>query len=267
MEAIRMWEKTPSVIDEEPVLEYYKSENKKSDGTVIIFPGGGYNHRAVHEGEGYARYLNSIGLDAFVCQYRVWPHKFPLQLLDARRAVRFVRANAEKFGINCDKVAVMGSSAGGHLSGLVSTNTDAIEFEGVDEIDKENPIPNATILCYSLIHHPDELEVSHQGCFSTLMPENSDLTKVSPDIMVTDSTPPAFIWHTSGDPVVNVINAYLYATALKRHNIPHEMHIFAKGGHGLGLADGWDYVHQWAILLENWFKHMGWLPEGDKKWR
>lgn len=263
----KLWDQAPGLCYEEPILEYYPAENKLSDAAVVILPGGGYSHRAPHEGEGYALYLNSIGLDAFVCQYRVWPHKFPLELLDARRAIRFVRANAEQFVIDPNKVAIMGSSAGGHLSGLASTYTDAIEFEGIDEIDSQNPIPNATILCYSVLHHPDELEVSHYGCFANLMPEDSDLSTVSPDVLVSDSTPPAFIWHTSGDPVVNVINAYLYATALKRHNIPHEMHIFAKGGHGLGLADGWDYIHQWAILLENWFKHMGWLPEGDKKWR
>ncbi len=267
MTAYKLWDNAPGMCYEEPVLEYYPAENKKTGATVIIFPGGGYNHRAQHEGADYALFLNSIGMDAFVCQYRVWPHQFPIPLLDARRAVRFVRANAEKFGIDPDRVAVMGSSAGGHLSALVSTYTDSVEFEGMDEIDSISPVPNATILCYAVIHQPDELGVAHYGSFATLCGEEIEFDKVSPDLLVSETTPPAFIWHTAGDPGVNVINAYLYATALRRHNIPHELHIFAKGGHGLGLTNGWDYVHQWTTLLHNWFRHLGWLPEEGGTWR
>ena len=113
MEKFKMWDNIPGTYTDEPDIEYYKAEDKKGDGAVIIFPGGGYVARAEHEGKGYAQYLNSIGLDAFVVQYRVNPHKFPLPLVDARRSVRWVRHNADKFGINPNKIAVMGSSAGG----------------------------------------------------------------------------------------------------------------------------------------------------------
>ena len=267
MTAYKLWDNAPGMCYEEPVLEYYPAENKKTGATVIIFPGGGYNHRAQHEGADYALFLNSIGMDAFVCQYRVWPHQFPIPLLDARRAVRFVRANAEEFGIDPDRVAVMGSSAGGHLSALVSTYTAPIELEIGDEVDKLDPVPNATVMCYAVTHHPDETGVGHEGCYRTLCGDHTDFESVAPDNLVMDTTPPAFIWHTYGDPVVNVINAYLYATALRKHNIPHELHVFAKGGHGLGLTNGWDYVHQWTTLLHNWFRHMGWLPEEGGTWR
>ncbi len=267
MTAYKLWDNAPGLCCEEPMLEYYPTENKKTDATVIIFPGGGYNHRAAHEGGDYALFLNSIGMDAFVCQYRVWPHKFPLPLMDARRAVRFVRANAEKFGIDPEKVAVMGSSAGGHLSALVSTYNTPIDLETNDEIDSENPIPNGTIMCYALTHQPDELEVSNVSCYTTLCEDGTDYASVAPDNLVTNTTPPAFMWHTSLDSVVNVTNSYLYAAALRKHNIPHEMHIFAKGRHGLGLAEGWDYINQWPVLLRNWFRHMGWLPEEGGTWR
>ena len=135
---IKLWEsEVPGYIGGElPMLTYYPSENKKGNGTVIICPGGGYCKRAPHEGEGYAKYLNSIGLDAFVVDYRVDPNRFPYPLLDARRSVRYVRKNAEKFGIDPNKIAIMGSSAGGHLAALTSTYRGQIEGEGVDEINK-----------------------------------------------------------------------------------------------------------------------------------
>ena len=134
-ERCKMWENTPGMNEEIPVIEYYKPENMISDAAVIIFPGGGYLRRAKHEGEGYAKFLNEHGISAFVVQYRVSPHRFPLELLDARRSVRYVRYYADKFGIDKNKICVMGSSAGGHLAALVSTYMNSIDFEDVDEID------------------------------------------------------------------------------------------------------------------------------------
>lgn len=262
MITIQMWDKVPALTGEVPVLEYYPAENKKTDATVVIFPGGGYSGRAPHEGKGYAEYLNSIGIDAFVCEYRVSPYRFPLPLLDARRAVRYVRAHADEYGIDPAKVAVMGSSAGGHLAALVSTYTDGIDYEDIDDVDRQCPIPDTTILCYPVIHKPDETNVAHVGSYLNLLgEEEKDYDKYSPDLLVCDTTPPAFLWHTSDDDCVNVINSYLYASALRRHNIPHEMHIFPKGHHGLGLAEHLPHIAQWAPLLENWLVEIGWLTK------
>ncbi len=260
MTTIQLWTNVPGMCEETPVLEYYPAENKVSDATVVICPGGGYAMRATHEGKGYAEYFNSIGMDAFVCEYRVSPHRFPLELLDIRRAIRYVRANAEEFGINPEKVAVMGSSAGGHLSALVSTYTAPIDFEDIDEIDKQCPIPNATILCYPVIHKPDETGVSHVGSYHNLLGNDCpDFAPYSPDLLVSDTTPTAFLWHTSDDSAVNVINSYLYAKALREHGIKHEMHIFPAGPHGLGLAPNHPHVAQWAPLMKNWLTEIGWL--------
>ena len=259
MTTYRMWDKTPGMCEEEPVLEYFPAENRKSDATVVIYPGGGYGMRAPHEGKGYAEYFNSIGMDAFVCEYRVSPHRFPLPLLDARRAVRWVRHRAAEFGLDPSKIAVMGSSAGGHLAGMVSTYFKPIDFEGLDEIDAESPVPDATILCYTVCHMPDDTGVAHRGSFVNLMGEDGDFASVSNDLNVTDETPRAFLWHTSDDGGVNVINSYLYATALRQHGIPHELHVFPKGPHGLGLAQDWPHVAQWAGLMKNWLISMGWL--------
>jgi len=261
MERIKMWETTPGMCEKEPVLEFYPTLNKASKATVIICPGGGYAGLANHEGAGYATYFNTIGMNAFVCYYRVHPHQFPLPLLDIRRAIRYVRANAERFGIDPTKVAVMGSSAGGHLAALVSTYTKPIDFENQDEIDEYGCRPNATILCYPVIHCPDELNVAHVGSFQNLLGDRLEEHghEFSCDELVTHDTPPAFLWHTAEDGGVDVINSYLYATALRRNGVLHELHVFPHGNHGLGLAPSLPHVAQWAPLMRNWLDDMGWL--------
>lgn len=254
---MNLWDKTPGLCEETPILTYYPAKEKKSDAAIVIFPGGGYTHRAIHEGKGYAEFLNEAGYDAFVCDYRVSPHTFPLELLDARRAIRTVRYYADKYGINKSKIIVMGSSAGGNLAALVSTYTKPIEYEGIDDIDKEDFLPNGQILCYSVISLADN-NIGHAGCTEYLLGKSQldKAVELSPELNVTDTTPPAFFWHTSEDPVVNVINAYLYATALKKHNIPTEMHIFPYGGHGLGTAPKDPHIAQWTELLIKWLKLM-----------
>lgn len=262
MKRILLWENAPGLCEEVPTLEYYPAKEKNTDATVVICPGGAYAMRAEHEGKGYAEFFNSIGMDAFVCQYRVSPHHFPLPLLDIRRAIRLVRAGAEKFGIDPNKVAVMGSSAGGHLAALASTYKGPLEFEGIDETDQQCCMPNAQILCYPVIHCPDELQIAHKGSFQNLLgPDKEALfPQFSCDELVSGETPQAFLWHTAEDQGVNVINSYLYATALRRHNVPCEMHIFPHGRHGLGLAvTEAPHVAQWAGLLQNWLGYIGWL--------
>ena len=207
--------KAPGAETEIPKIEYYAPDRRTSDAAVVIFPGGGYGCRAPHEGAGYAKMLNSFGISAFVVSYRVSPARFPDELLDARRAVRFVRYKADEFGINKDKIAVMGSSAGGHLAAFVSTFRNVIAGEGIDDIDKENYIPNAQILCYPVISSDES--ISHKGSYMNLLGEKyAERENFSPELIADEKTPQAFIWHTADDNVVNVENSYRYATALKR---------------------------------------------------
>ena len=256
MEAIKLWESVPGYIEdlESPVLEYYPAENKTGLGTVIIFPGGGYSHRADHEGKGYAEFLNSLGMDAFVMQYRVAPYRFPIPLLDARRAVRYVRANAEKYGIDPERIAVMGSSAGGHLAAITSTYTEPIEGEGVDELDAVDFMPNAQILCYPVTSFN-----SHNGSYKNLFgenyPEMSD--KLNPINSATEKAPPAFIWHTETDKVVKMECTLEYAATLHSLNVRCELHVYPTGGHGLGLAKGNAAISRWADDLSFWLSYMG----------
>ena len=264
METIKLWENVPGLCQFTPVLEYYPAEkqpmiSKKIDCTVVIFPGGGYMHRAEHEGKGYAEFFNSIGMDAFVCQYRTVPHSFPLPLMDARRAVQYVRFNAEKYGISPDKIGVMGSSAGGHLAATVSTNYDdfSSSLEKPDEIDKVDFIPNFQILCYPVISFDDSF--GHIGSKNNLLGDRKDdaelISHLCAEKNVSDKTPKAFIWHTFDDPVVNIKNSLTYATNFKDAGVDCEVHIYQNGAHGLGLAQQSNSVGQWPTQLKNWLIH------------
>ncbi|MBO7170730.1 MAG: alpha/beta hydrolase [Clostridia bacterium] len=242
---------------------YYPAENKKTDMTVIVLPGGGYTGLADHEGKGYAEFLNAFGIDAFVLYYRVAPNYFPKPLLDARRAVRYVRANAERYGINPNKIAIMGSSAGGHLAAMTSNYRAEIPEEAGDELLAVSPLPNASVLCYPVIALSD-LAVTHVGsCFNHLGPSGLRLAKdVDPVLLIDEKTPPAFLWHTSDDAVVNVINSLRYGETLRRHGVPFEMHVFPHGVHGLGYTEKTpENIRVWADLLYTWFEEIGFIDK------
>ena len=258
---MQLWKNTPGACPEVPEITYYAPTASPSDGAVVIFPGGAYRCRAPHEGKDYAEFLAAAGIHAFVVDYRVNPDHYLLPLLDARRAVRLVRAHAAQYGIDPHKIAVMGSSAGGHLAATVSTYTAPIPHEGLDEIDDHPFLPDATILCYPVICAPDADGIRHVGSYEHLLGgRNPELEPtVDPARNVTDTTPPAFLWHTAEDPAVNVINSYRYATALREHNVSTELHVFPYGHHGLGLAIDRPHVAQWSGLLLNWLRLQGWL--------
>lgn len=241
-----------------PRIPTIKAYPAKSDSAVIIFPGGGYYNRAQHEGEGYAKWLQSIGITSFVVEYRVAPYKHPAQISDAMRAVKYVRYYADKYGIDKNKIAVMGSSAGGHLAGSVSVHFDKNMYENTDEIDKESCRPEATILCYPVI---DMFEYRHDGSRQNLIGTpalHADKELMSLYKHVTKDTPQAFIWHTSTDQAVPVENSLMYADALSKVMVPFELHIYPLGSHGLGQAKEVPHVAQWTNALENWFKLIDW---------
>lgn len=267
MEIIQLWEDHipgETGADGEPQLIYFPAEGKVTDATVLIFAGGGYTHRSQHEGAGYAELLNAWGMDAFVLDYRVNPILFPYPLLDARRAMRYIRRNAERFGINKNKIAVMGSSAGGHLAALLSTYRSTILGEGRDAIDNEDAIPNMQILAYPVL----DIE-GHRSSFEMLMGDNVDNhEELTPRLLATEKTPPAFIWHTSTDDVVDVNNSFRYAERLHELGIQMEMHIYPTGTHGVGLANVATkpdrivpYLQKWPEQLKRYLTLYGYLPE------
>lgn len=251
IESIKLWPNV-SFNGEEPMLHRYSPENKRGDGTVIIFAGGAYSYRATHEGEPYALRLNEMGIEAFVVDYRVAPCRYPAPLLDAQKSISIVREKANEYKINPNKIAVMGSSAGGHLAALSAT------LHSEDIVDS---IPNAQILCYPVT----DIE-SHEGSYENLLGDNiADYKGVTPTLLANKKTPPAFIWHTSSDRLVNVSGSYRYAARLAELGIPVEMHVYPIGGHGLGLANDLcgntivEYVQRWSEDLERWLRLIGWI--------
>ncbi len=247
-------------------LHHFAPEKKTSDWSVVIFAGGGYHHRAVHEGEGYAEFLSQNGFHAFVADYRVAPDFFPAPLFDARRAMRYVRAHSEEFGINKNKIAVMGSSAGGHLAALVTNCREVLEGEGKDEIYAESYVPNAHILCYPVISLIEPY--GHLGSGKNLLGEQYEALSeaLSVQNLVSDQTPPAFVWHAFGDPVVSILNSLEYVKALKACEISAEYHLWPEGKHGMGLAAGkddpvLDHISQWGGLLLSWLNTLDGMIE------
>ena len=217
---------------------------------IVVCPGGAYEGISAHEGEPYAKWLNSIGVSAIVLEYRVAPYKAPAEACDVQRAMRVARKELAQHG--AQKIGVMGSSAGSHLAATASVHYDKSFYEPQDEIDEISARPDFTILCYPVI---DMYEFRHDGSRINLIgktPKKNEKDFYSLYMHVTDDTPPAFLWHTANHQVVPAENSMLYAMALSEHNIPYELHIYPDGSHGLGLAENNPYVSQWSEALKRW---------------
>lgn len=240
----------------EPTITPYPIESATPGGCVVVCPGGGYAHRAPHEGEPIARALNERGIAACVCDYRVAPYRHPHPLLDAQRAIRWVRAHAAVLNVNPGAVAILGFSAGGHLASTAGTHYDTGRAEG-DETDRQSCRPDALVLCYPVISFG---EFGHRGSMNNLLGENPPaelVASLSNENQVTADTPPAFLWHTADDAGVPVENSLLFAQALSAQDVPYELHVYRSGRHGLGLAPDFPHIATWMDLCAEWLREVG----------
>ncbi|MES2657013.1 MAG: alpha/beta hydrolase [Verrucomicrobiota bacterium] len=242
-----------------PQYEVYLPDKAKANvAAALIFPGGGYGIlAATHEGSDYAKWLNERGIAGIVVKYRVSGnpasgYQFPVPFLDARRAIRTVRAKAAEWGIDPKKIGVMGSSAGGHLASLCATRFgDTFAEEDKDAIDKESCRPDFAILIYPVISMTGTL--GHSGSRNNLLgksPASEASEKYSTDKAVTANTPPVFLLSTSDDGV-DCRNSLEFAAACKANKVPVSLHLFETGGHGYGLK-GKGNLATWPLLLEQW---------------
>ena len=227
---------------------------------VVVAPGGGYTHLAMDkEGFAYARWLNQHGVAAFVLRYRLGPqYHHPVEIGDAQRAIRLVRAHAAEYGIEKDRVGMWGSSAGGHLTATAGTQFDAGRPDAPDPIDRESSRPQFLILSYPVITLMDPS--AHTGSRKFLLGDNPDpalVTSMSAETRVTADTPPTFLFTTTDDKTVPVMNSVMFYEALVKAGVPVEMHIFQHGAHGAGLAAANPDLSIWPDLLLKWMRERG----------
>ena len=244
--------------DKPSLTPYLPEADKASGAAIVVCPGGSYGALAAHEGPDYALYLREQGIAAFVLKYRLGSHGYrhPRMLEDAQRALRLVRARAAEWKVDPTRVAIMGSSAGGHLASTVLTHFDAGKPDAADPVDRQSSRPDLGILCYPVISMGP---IAHGGSKKNLLGENPDPSLVellSNEKQVTKDTPPCFVWHTVEDKTVKVENALEFAAALQRAGVPFDLHIYEQGRHGIGLADKPPFgnVHPWAKDLVFWLK-------------
>lgn len=244
-----------------PTLTVYLPKSNPTKTGVLVAPGGGYQHLALdHEGVQVAAWLNAHGIAAFVLKYRLGPkYHHPIELGDAQRALRTVRSKADEYGISKDHIGMWGFSAGGHLTSSVGTHFDAGNASATDPIERESSRPDFMVLAYPVIlmSRPN----GHAGSAKNLLGENPDPALVkfmSSNEQVTPQTPPTFLFSTTDDGTVPVINSVLFYQALVQNHVQAEIHIFRHGKHGLGLAQGDPDLKVWPDLLLHWLAANGW---------
>lgn len=258
MQSFSLWTNNDSVENDGiPRITPYLLKADKPLAAIIVLPGGGYVGRAEHEGRPIAEWLNDIGLHAFVLDYRVAPNKHPLPLNDAKRAIRLVRSRAAEFGVDPDRIGILGFSAGGHLASTAGTHYDKGNTESSDPLERVSSRPDLMVLCYPVISFSEH---RHHGSLVNLIGEDAsqelrDL--LSSELQVTEETPPTFLWHTADDGSVPVQNSLMFAQALSSNKVPYELHVYESGRHGLGLATDQPGADTWILSCANWLKRRG----------
>jgi acetyl esterase/lipase len=245
-----------------PTLTVYAPEKGKANGTsVIICPGGGYWILAAsHEGADVAKEFNKMGVTAFVLKYRIPNEKAQVDrtiapLQDAQQAIRMVRKDALKYGINPNRIGIMGFSAGGHLAATASTHFLKPVGENADET---NVRPDFSILVYPVISFK---EFGHRGSADQLIgktPTQDLVDLYSNETQVTKDTPPAMLIHAGDDMAVPVKNSLSYYEACQKNGVSASLVVYPKGGHGFGMINK-TTKEKWMNNVKNWMESMGWL--------
>lgn len=247
----------------DPVLDIYFASDNNANGTAtVICPGGGYRRLAYdHEGIQIAKWLNDLGITAFILKYRlpsddIMKDKTVGPLQDGLEAIRIVRRHAKEWNIDPNKIGIMGFSAGGHLASTVSTHYNEKVYKPKD---KTSARPDFSILIYPVISM--DSATTHYGSRVNLLGENPSeqlIEHFSNDLMVSKDTPPAFLVHATDDMAVPIKNSINYMFALKGFGIPTELYILEKGGHGFGMGNP-ATGYYWPDACKSWLIKMRFL--------
>ena len=247
---------------DKPSLTIFLPSANPTGAGVIIAPGGGYSHLSMQkEGEDVAHWLNDRGLAAFVLKYRLGPrYHHPIELWDVQRAVRLVRASSEEYALHPDRVGIWGFSAGGHLAASAATASDGGLPSSLDPVDRQSSRPDFLVLAYPVITM--ELPYVHKGSRDNLLANPLDpvlLAALSVEKHVTSETAATFLFATTDDKTVPVMNSVLFYSALIESAVPAELHLYQHGPHGVGLAQGLPDLKDWPELLAAWMRVRGYM--------
>ncbi|AXC14500.1 endo-1,4-beta-xylanase B [Acidisarcina polymorpha] len=238
-----------------------KAAGHETHTAVLILPGGAYAHLATdHEGLQVAKWLNNLGVSAFMLEYRLGPkYHHPIELNDAKRGLRWVRSHAAEYGYAPDRIGVWGFSAGGHLASTLGTHFDAGDATASDPIDRLSSRPDFMVLTYPVI---GPLGPASVFSFENLIGKNapSALTEeLTNDHHVTAETPTTFLVAADDDAAVFPENSVNFYLALRKAGVPAELHIYKRGGHGFGLAPLDPVLSSWTARLADWLRLNGYL--------
>jgi len=248
-----------------PTLTPYPADPTNTTvAAMIICPGGGYSHLAAHEGNDYALWLNQHGVTCFVLKYRLGAngYRHPSELQDAARALRMVRARAGEWNIDPKHIGIMGSSAGGHVASTLMTHFDSGDTNSTDVIEQQSSRPDIGILCYPVITMGEFAHGGSKGLILGKDPSPELVQETSSELHVETNTPPCFIWTTSEDKTVPPENTLMFGAALRKSHVPFDLHIYQKGGHGMGLGNHKDPnapLHPWTGDCLFWLKAQGFV--------
>jgi acetyl esterase/lipase len=224
------------------------------------------------EGFAFARWLNERGVAAFVLQYRLGPkYHYPVELEDAQRAIRMVRAHAAEWGVATDHLGMWGSSAGGHLAATAGTKFDSgkADASGLDAnglVEQQSSRPDFLILSYPVITF--EEPYLHRGSLKYLLGDTPDpklVDELSAETQVTARTPPTFLFATTDDKTVPVMNSVMFYSALVKAGVSVEIHLFQHGPHGSGLGTGNPQLSVWPDLLAKWMRERGYMGQAGNR--
>ena len=233
---------------------YHPTPQKNTRAAVVICPGGGYAGLAMtHEGHDYARWLTDNGITAVILKYRLPNRNHFIPLKDAQRALRTVRANAEAWGIDLNRVGISGFSAGGHLASTAATHFDGGDASAADLLERLSCRPDFAILFYPVITMKEEF--THLGSRRNLTGDgyNAELVKYySNEDQVTAQTPPVFLITSDDDRAVVPRNSIEFYAALKRHQVPAVLYVIPDGGHGWGTHPEKSQYLEWSVPLKAW---------------
>lgn len=233
---------------------------------MLVIPGGGYGVVCTEwEGWPIAERFEQLGFRAFVLSYRVKPHRFPKPQLDAMRAVKLIRGNAEAWKIYPDNIAACGFSAGGHLAvslGTICFDLDASDGDGFDSV---SAVPDALVASYSVVTGG---RFAHRGSVINLMGDDEELSvrQFSLEKHVDERTPPAYVWATQTDNLVPAENSERLSAAMRKAKRPCELHLFPVGNHGIQLGEGRRDIPCWPAEAARFlFETVGFRDPGADK--